>query len=137
MINVLLVEDDDLDVMNMQRAFKKNNIKNPLYVARNGIEALQMLHGTSTTQFPQDNRLILLDMNMPKMGGIEFLHALRDDPALKPIPVIMLTSSNEEKDRLAAYNLNVAGYLIKSSEFPAFVEMMAKVNDYWSVCQMI
>jgi CheY-like chemotaxis protein len=137
MINVLLVEDDDLDVMNMQRAFKKNSIDSPLYIARNGAEALSMLHGTSPTEFPPDNRLILLDMNMPKMGGIEFLHALRDDPKLKPIPVIMLTSANEEKDRLAAYNLNVAGYLIKSAEFPAFVEMMAKVNDYWSLCQMV
>src|SRR5690348_10743142 len=93
-LNILLVEDDDLDVMNVRRAFKKNNIVNPLYVAGNGLEALEMLRRGAV---PGDRRLILLDLNMPKMGGIEFLKALRADPDLKPLTVVVLTTSDEER----------------------------------------
>ncbi len=84
MLNILLVEDDDLDVMNVQRAFKKNNILNPLYVAGNGLDALDMLRGVDggPPDVPEERRLILLDLNMPKMNGIEFLRELRADPAL-------------------------------------------------------
>jgi len=125
MINILLIEDDDVDVMNVQRAFKKGNITSPLYIARNGLEGLEMLRGTPTkpAAIPLGNRLILLDINMPRMSGIEFLQLLRADPTLKSIPVVMLTTSNEQKDRGNAYNLNVAGYLIKPVGFNAFVEM--------------
>jgi CheY-like chemotaxis protein len=135
MINILLIEDDDVDVMNVQRAFKKGNITNPLYIARNGLEALEMLRDSFI--IPNDHRLILLDVNMPKMSGIEFLQVLRADPKLKTIPVVMLTTSNEEKDRLNAYNLNVAGYILKPLAFGAFVEMMATLNKYWTLCEMV
>ncbi len=139
MINILLIEDDAVDVMNVQRAFKKGDITSPLYVARNGLEGLDMLRGTSTISsvIPEGQRLILLDVNMPKMSGIEFLQALRDDPKLRTIPVVMLTTSNEEKDRFNAYNLNVAGYILKPLSFAAFVDMMATLNKYWSLCEML
>src|SRR4051794_36855825 len=105
-LNILLVEDDELDVMNVRRAFKKNNIANPLYVAGNGLEALAMLRGeTGTDPIPHDRRLILLDLNMPKMGGIEFLRELRADPELRATTVIVLTTSDEERDKVNAYNL--------------------------------
>src|SRR5690349_14392138 len=89
-LNILLVEDDELDVMNVQRAFKKNNISNPLFVAGNGIEALEMLRGGDgqNAAIPAIRRIILLDLNMPKMGGIEFLRELRADPKLAMITVI-------------------------------------------------
>jgi CheY-like chemotaxis protein len=135
MLNILLVEDDEVDVMTVQRAFKKGNISNPLYVASNGIEALAMLRGPSP--MPTDRRIILLDLNMPKMNGLEFLQELRSDPAIHQIPVVVLTTSNEEKDRVQAYNLNVAGYILKPITFGNFVELMVTLNKYWALCEMV
>lgn len=136
MINLLLVDDDEVDVMNVQRAFKKNNIANPLYVASNGLEALDILRGQGEQKIPSQRRLILLDLNMPKMGGIEFLRELRADPELKVIPVIVLTTSNEDSDKVDAYNLNVAGYILKPVTFSKFVETMAALNKYWMLSEM-
>lgn len=137
MLNVLLVEDDDLDVMNVQRAFKKNNIRNPLSVAGNGEEALCMLRGTNGyPKIPEERRIILLDLNMPKMGGIEFLHQLRADPELRMLTVIVLTTSDEERDKVDAYKLNVAGYILKPVTLQAFIETMATLNKYWTVSEL-
>jgi CheY-like chemotaxis protein len=137
-INVLLVEDDEVDVMNVKRAFRKNNITNPLYHASNGLEALAMLRGIDgeAVSIPSSRRLILLDLNMPRMGGIEFLHELRADPMLKMTPVIVLTTSNQDKDRVEAYNLNVSGYILKPVTFSNFSEVMATLNKYWALCEM-
>ena len=133
----LLVDDDEVDVMTVKRAFKKNNITNPLYVATNGVEALAMLRGNEMPKLlPGQRRLILLDLNMPKMGGIEFLRELRADPELRPLPVIVLTTSNEEKDKVEAYNLNVAGYIIKPVTFSKFVETVGTLNKYWTLSEM-
>lgn len=137
MTNILLVDDDEVDVMTVRRAFKKNNITNPFYVANNGVEALAMLRGTSDgVNVPRSRRLILLDLNMPKMGGIEFLRELRVDPELKSIPVIVLTTSNEDKDKVEAYNLNVAGYVLKPVTFSNFVEVVATLNQYWNLSEI-
>jgi CheY-like chemotaxis protein len=132
-LNILLVEDDELDVMNVQWAFKKNNVMNPLYVAANGIEALEMLRGD---KMPKDRRLILLDLNMPRMGGIEFLKELRADPVLHALTVVVLTTSDEERDKVKAYDLNVAGYILKPVTLAAFIEIMAALNKYWSVNEL-
>ncbi len=137
MTNILLVEDDEVDVMNVQRAFKKNNITNPLYIAGNGMEALLMLRGNSNQySIPRERRLILLDLNMPKMNGIEFLRELRADLELKPIPVIVLTTSNEDRDKVEAYNLNVAGYILKPVTFSQFVEAVGTLNQYWMLSEI-
>jgi len=133
---LLLVDDDEVDVMNVQRAFKKNNITNPLYIAANGLEALMLLRDKSELAIPFQRRLILLDLNMPKMGGIEFLRELRADEALKHIPVIVLTTSNEDGDKVEAYNLNVAGYILKPVTFARFVEAMATLNKYWTLSEI-
>ena len=136
-LNILLVDDDELDVMNVQRAFKKNKIANPLYVAGNGLEALEMLRGTgSRPPVPEDRRLILLDLNMPRMGGIEFLREVRSDDSLRHITVVVLTTSDEERDKVDAYNLNVAGYIVKPVTLGAFVEIMATLNKYWTVNEL-
>ena len=136
-LNMLLVEDDELDVMNVQRAFKKNNITNPLHVAGNGIEALAMLRGEpGVTAVPPTRRIILLDLNMPKMGGIEFLRELRKDPELAATTVIVLTTSDEDRDKVEAYKLNVAGYILKPVTLQAFVEIMATLNKYWTVSEL-
>lgn len=137
-INILLVEDDEVDVMNVKRAFKKVNVTNPLYVAGNGLEALAMLRNQNgqPPEVPNTRRLILLDLNMPKMGGIEFLQELRSDPQLKATPVVVMTTSNQDKDRVEAYNLNVAGYILKPVTFTSFLELMVTLNKYWTLCEM-
>ena len=135
-LNILLVEDDELDVMNVRRAFNKNNVVNPLYVAGNGIEALEMLRGQREPAVPRERRLILLDLNMPKMGGIEFLKELRADRELHATTVVVLTTSDEERDKVHAYDLNVAGYILKPVTLAAFVEIMATLNKYWSVNEL-
>ncbi len=137
-INILLVEDDEVDVMNVKRAFKKYKITNPLYIAGNGIEALEMLRFQNNQPpiVPETRRLILLDLNMPKMNGLEFLHELRNDDNLKRTPVIILTTSDEDKDRIEAYNLNVAGYILKPVTFSNFDEGMVALNKYWTLCEM-
>ena len=136
-LSFLLIDDDEVDVMTVKRAFKKNNITSPLYTASNGIEALAMLRGKNMPKLlPGHRRLILLDLNMPKMGGIEFLRELRADRELRPLPVIVLTTSNEDKDKVEAYNLNVAGYIVKPVTFSKFVEAMATLNKYWTLNEM-
>ncbi|MDJ0679523.1 MAG: response regulator [Xenococcaceae cyanobacterium MO_167.B52] len=137
-INILLVEDDEVDVMNVKRAFKKYKITNPLYIAGNGIEALEMLRSQNNQSsiIPEKRRLILLDLNMPKMNGIEFLNEIRNDDNLKRTPVIVLTTSDEDKDRIEAYNLNVAGYILKPVTFTNFAEVMITLNKYWTLCEM-
>lgn len=137
-INILLVEDDEVDVMNIKRAFKRHKIANPLYTAGDGLEALAMLRPNKNQPpiVPLQRRLVLLDLNMPKMNGLEFLHALRADDQLRPTPVIVLTTSDEDKDRIEAYNLNVAGYILKPVTFVNFAEVMSTLNKYWTLCEM-
>lgn len=133
----LVIDDDKVDVMTVKKAFEKNRIDSPLYTASNGVEALAMLRGNSALQLlPGQRRVILLDLNMPKMGGIEFLQKLRADPELKGTPVIVLTTSNEDKDKVEAYSLNVAGYIIKPVTFAKFVEVMATITKYWTLNEM-
>lgn len=133
LLNILLVEDDDVDVMNVRRAFQRAHVSNPLHVASNGLEALDMLRGDA---IPLDRRLVLLDLNMPRMNGIEFLRAVRADAELRSLPVVVLTTSNDERDKVDAFNLNVAGYLLKPVTFSDFVDLMAALNKYWMLVEM-
>ena len=136
-LNIVLVEDDEVDVMNVRRAFKKNNISNPLFVAADGLEALAMLRGeVQGVTVPRERRVVLLDLNMPRMSGLEFLQELRADDALRRTPVVVLTTSDAERDKIEAYGLNVAGYIVKPVTVPAFVEVMAALNLYWSVSEL-
>ena len=132
-INVLLVEDDELDVMNVRRAFKKHDMEAHLWVAGDGIDALTQLRSGS---LPKERLLILLDLNMPRMNGIEFLQELRRDQKLHRTPVVVLTTSNDERDLVDAYDLNVAGYIIKPVTFEKFVAVVGTMNDYWSLVEM-
>jgi CheY-like chemotaxis protein len=132
-LNILLVDDDEVDVMTVRRAFSKANITNQIYVATDGIEALALLRADS---IPASRRLVLLDLNMPRMSGIEFLREVRADPALQALTVVVLTTSNEDRDRVDAFQLNVAGYLIKPVTFGAFADVMAALNKYWTLMEM-
>src|SRR5690606_19839603 len=126
---ILLVEDDAIDVMNARRALKKNNLTNPIFEAQNGLEALELLRSGTLPR----RLIVLLDLNMPKMNGLEFLRVLRADPALRATSVVVLTTSSGERDKVEAYELNVAGYLVKPITFAAFVELMATLNKYWTL----
>ena len=132
-LNILLVEDDQVDVMNVRRAFERNRITNPLHVATDGVEALETLRNG---KLPRDRRLVLLDLNMPRMNGIEFLREVRRDPELQSTPVVVLTTSNDDRDKVDAYNLNVAGYLLKPVTFSNFCEVMAALNRYWALVEL-
>ena len=136
LINILLIEDDEVDIMNVQRAFRKNNITNPLHIARNGLEALELLKGENPNNKIPMPRIVLLDINMPKMGGIEFLNELRKLPELRSISVFVMTTSNEESDKIAAYDLNVAGYILKPLSFEGFSSAVAILNHYWHLCEI-
>ncbi len=131
-ISILLVEDDHVDVMTIKRAFKDLNITNPVFVQENGLEALQYL------QSNKDNMpgIILLDLNMPKMNGIEFLQELNKDENLKLIPVIVLTTSKEEQDKVESYKLGVAGYMIKPVDYLQFVEVIRTIHLYWTISEI-
>lgn len=131
-IQVLLVEDDEVDVMNVKRAFKKNEIDNPILEATNGLEALEILRNPEILPKP---KIILLDINMPKMNGIEFLKELRADDKLRSISVFVMTTSNDDSDKFDAYNLNVAGYILKPLSFDNFVTAVKNLKEYWSIIE--
>ena len=123
-ITILLVDDDDVDVRVVLRAFKKQRISNPVVVAHDGIEALARLRGDDGLPALSGPILVLLDLNMPRMNGHEFLTELRADSRLSKLLVFVLTTSNDQMDRTAAYEKNVAGYLLKSK---AGQDLMAHV----------
>lgn len=132
-MTILLVEDDEVDIMNVKRAFKKNNISNPLMIAHNGIEALEILR--SDVPGIKKPKIILLDLNMPRMGGIEFLKEIRQDQALSKLSVFVMTTSNEDGDKIDAFNLNVAGYILKPLSMDRFISAVSTLNSYWALCE--
>lgn len=134
LVSILLVEDDQVDIMNIQRAFKKNNIVNPLHIAHNGVEALEMLRGEK--KLNPIPKIILLDINMPQMNGIEFLKEIRNDAELKSLHVFIMTTSSDENDRWEAYKLNVAGYILKPLSFEKFTSSVSILNNYWKLCEL-
>jgi CheY-like chemotaxis protein len=132
---LLHVEDDDLCLMGLNRAFKAAKIANPVSFAHDGIEALDMLRGTNGRPRLPRPFLILLDLNMPRMDGIEFLKELRKDEELKKSIVFIMTTSGADGDKVEAYNLGVAGYILKSNPATAFLEATALLDTYWRVVE--
>jgi CheY-like chemotaxis protein len=133
---LLHVEDDDICLMMLNRTFKKAKIANPISVAYDGIEALESLRGTNGRPRLPRPYLILLDLNMPRMDGIEFLKELRKDEELKRSVVFIMTTSDAEEDKVKAYNLGVAGYILKSNPANAFLEATALLDTYWRVVEL-
>jgi CheY-like chemotaxis protein len=130
-VHILLVEDDSVDAEAVTRAFRKVKIANPIRVAPDGVTALQTLRGHGDLPpFPRPY-LILLDLNLPRMNGIEFLGILRQDPLLHDSIVFVLTTSNAEKDKSAAYAYNIAGYLTKANVGLDFLHLVHMLDSYW------
>ena len=136
LVNILLVENDETHIADIQRSFTENKIKNPLYVARDGFEALQMLKGEKKDITVAQPRIVLLDINIPKMHGIDFLISLRRDPKLRSISVFVMTDSDEERDKVSAYDLNVAGYILKPTSFEGLTNAMLILSLYWQLCKI-
>lgn len=130
---ILLVEDDSVDIMTVKRCFKKLKIPNKLIVAQNGEMALELLAENIANPHPC---IVLLDINMPKMNGLEFLQHIKNSPDFKQIPIIMLTSSKEETDISRCFELGIAGYLLKPVEYDQFVKSIEVLNNYWSVSEL-
>jgi CheY-like chemotaxis protein len=135
MVNLLLVEDDEVDVQGLKRAFAKSRIGNPITVARDGIEALEFLRGENGRQKLAKPHLILLDLNMPRMNGLEFLEAIRADEDLKKSIVFMITTSKAEEDRAHAYEHHVAGYIVKQDPANTFMQAVALLEHYWKIVE--
>lgn len=127
---VLLVEDEPADAHLVKVALREGNVLADLYQACDGVEALELLHRKGEEAIPRPD-LILLDLNMPRMDGRELLAALKEDDDLKSIPVIMLTTSDVERDVLASYQLGAAGYITKPVDFEQFVAAVRQVGNYW------
>lgn len=123
-VHFLLLEDDELDVRAVERAFNKHGITNPLTVAANGLEGLEILRGKDGCPPLQRPYLILLDINMPRMNGLQFLEELRKDDALRDSIVFVLTSSDADRDIVAAYAQNIAGYIVKRDVGEGFLHLL-------------
>jgi CheY-like chemotaxis protein len=131
-LNILLIEDDAIEVMKFNRVLSNLDIHHKIIEANNGEEALEFLKDRTITP-----DIIVLDLNMPKLNGIEFLRILKDDPILKYIPSIVLTTSSNHSDLLECYKIGIAGYLIKPLKYDDYMNRIKKLIDYWSTNELI
>jgi CheY-like chemotaxis protein len=134
-VNILLVEDDEVDVMAVKHAFKELKIANQLFRAADGIDALEMIRGENGKKKLPRPFIVFLDLNMPRMGGLEFLDELRGDPELQRSIVFVMTTSAAEEDRIRAYDKCIAGYVLKHSAGHTFIDAMTMLEHYWRVVE--
>jgi len=134
MVEILLVEDNPNDVKLALHAFKKNNLSNRIQVVRDGEEALEFIFATgqyqNRTVLPSP-KVVLLDLKLPKVDGLEVLRRVKSDPRTKSIPIVMLTSSREDKDVIESYALGVNSYIVKPVDFVQFTEAVQNLGMYW------
>ncbi len=131
-LKILLIEDDAIEVMKLNRATTSLNMNHQIIEANNGEVALKLLKSYSA--LPD---IILLDLNMPKINGIEFLRILKNDDRLKYIPTVILTTSNNQKDLLECYKIGIAGYVLKPLKYEDYVSKIEKLLTYWSMNELI
>jgi DNA-binding NarL/FixJ family response regulator len=129
---ILLIEDDDVDVMTVNRALRDSKVTNQLVSIGDGEEAIEYLRDESATK----PCIVLLDLNMPKMDGAEFLKIVKADKALKKIPVVILTTSNSDRDVIESFELGAAGYMVKSVDYEKFVETIRAIDQYWTLSKL-
>jgi len=135
-VEILLVEDNPRDVEMTLRALKKRNLANQVHVAKDGAEALDFLFATGAYAARNANhtpKVVLLDLKLPKVSGLEVLKKIKSDERTQTIPVVVLTSSQEEKDMVASYRFGVNSYIVKPVDFDKFVEAIGEIGLYWMV----
>lgn len=135
-ISFLVVEDNDLDVEKIERGFKRVKICNDLIRAKDGLDALDILRGTNGQTKLKSTSVILLDLNMPRMNGVEFLKELREDPSIAHSPVFILTTSDRQQDIDEAYRYNICGYIVKPVELGQMLEVLSTLSAYWKLCEL-
>lgn len=135
-VHTLVVDDDEVTIMAVERAFQKADINSPLHVARDGIEALEMLRGESGREAVPRPYLIFLDLNMPRMNGLEFLDEVRSDPNLEDSVIFVLTTSSQETDRQQAYRHAIAGYIEKAKAGASYQELVSLLRPYWKLVEL-
>jgi CheY-like chemotaxis protein len=135
-VTVLLVDDDDGDAKSVQRAFRSARIANPIVRAIDGIDALDILRGSNGKTKLTSPYLLLVDLNMPRMNGIELVEAMRQDHDLRSCIVFVLTTSSRDEDKVAAYDLNVAGYIVKERAGLDFQRLIDMMQGYWRVVEL-
>lgn len=134
-VHILLVEDDEIDAEAIVRGFQKQHVDHPITVVPNGIEALNALRGEGSYERIPAPYLILLDLNMPRMNGIEFLQTMRQDPQLCRSIVFVLTTSDRNEDKMAAYDAHVAGYFVKSQLGKDHLPVTKLLELYWQLVE--
>lgn len=132
-VTILLVDDDDIDAIGVTRALQKLRILNPVVRARDGIEGLALLRDPKAVARPY---LVLLDINMPRMNGLEMLSTLRQDPLIANAVIFVLTTSKIDEDKVEAYKQHVAGYIIKNQVEDGFLGVIGMLNNYWRVVEL-
>ena len=134
-VHVVLIDDDEVDVEAVVRSFRLHGMANPITTFRNGAEALHAMRGRFGSELGATPFLILLDLNMPMMNGIEFLDAIRGDPGLRRTIVFALTTSDTDEDKRAAYERHVAGYLVKSHLGVSYSALTQMLDNYWRIVE--
>ena len=129
---VLLVEDDVVDMMTVRRAFEDLNLSNPLIHVSDGEQALEYLNDSRRAK----PCVILLDLNMPRMNGVEFMRIAKADPVLRKIPIVVLTTSKDDRDIVDSYKLSAAGYIVKPVDYQSFVEAIRTIDIYWTISEL-
>ncbi|MGF0538998.1 response regulator [Agrobacterium sp. ES01] len=135
-LSLFLVEDDDGDAKAVTRAFSKAKIANPIIRAFDGVDALEILRGENGKTKLTQPHLLLVDINMPRMNGIELIEAMRADAALHRSTIFVLTTSKRDEDRMAAYDLNVAGYILKQRAGEDFLQLVNMMEHYWRIVEL-
>ena len=135
-VRVLLVEDDDGDAKAVKRAFLKAKLPNPIERVSDGIQALELLRGHNGQQKLESPYIVLVDLNMPRMDGIQLLQEIRNDAELKKSIVFMLTTSKRIDDKIAAYSLNVAGYIYKEKVGADFLQLVDLMDSFWRIVEL-
>jgi CheY-like chemotaxis protein len=135
-LNIILIEDDDGDAKAVKRAFSKAKIANPILRAVDGIEGLELLRGENGQEKPEKPFIVLVDLNMPRMDGFQFINALREDEQLHTTVAFVLTTSKSDTDKAKAYDLNVAGYIVKETAGHDFLELVSLVDNYWRLVEL-
>lgn len=135
-VKILLIDDDDGDARSVERAFQKAKIANPITRAIDGIDAFEILRGENGKRKLQPPYILLVDINMPRMDGIDFLETIRDDENLRQTIIFMLTTSKNEEDKIKAYNKNVAGYIVKETAGRDFLKLTNLMDIYWRIVEL-